>query len=318
MSSVSKVLNDKPDISQETKKRVRKMADKLGYLPNLFAQSLVTKRSYMLGIIVPDLRISFFAAVAQGIYEHALGCGYMPIMLVTDEKPEIERRNLELLASLPVDGILLNVAPGKKNNDLLKSISKNIPVICYDRTANDLDFSSVTVNDVEATKKIIDFLVQNNRKKIAYLGPTKGLSVARDRFKGYREGLKKHNIPLDSKLTLSCTFDLEKAGNKIKQLLESGIRPDAVICMGGLLAYRAGQAILDAQLKIPQDIFLAEYGDNLLPSRLGVTFLTVNQFPYEIGKTAVDLLIDNISDRERYKKPKHVVLDTELIVRKVG
>jgi DNA-binding LacI/PurR family transcriptional regulator len=142
--------------------------------------------------------------------------------------------------------------------------------------------------------------------------------VARDRFKGYREGLKNHNIPLDSKLTLPCTFDLEKAGNKMKQLLESGIRPDAVICMGGLLAYGAGQAILDAQLKIPEDIFLAEYGDNLLPSRLGVTFLTVNQFPYEIGKTAVDLLIENINNKENHTKPKHVVLDTELIVRKVG
>lgn len=319
-ATISKALHDSSDISSETRKKVKKMAREMGYQPNILARSLVRQRSSLLGVIVPDLRISFYSEVIRGIYENAWPRGYEPIIVVNDEHVDQEKRNLEFLYSLNVDGILIDAVPGSKNNDLLKTVSeRGIHIVCYDRIIEELDFSSVTINDEAAAFKIMQFFVENNRRHILFLGPTKELYVAKGRFRGYCKGLEHFKLPFLSELVVECRVDdFNNAEMAMQKALCSGIKIDAVMAVGGLVAYGAGRAILKAQLAIPNDIYLAEFGNNNIVHRLGVPFVTIDQSPYEMGTQAIGLIIDQIENRIASKPSKHLIIDTRLIHRQVG
>ncbi len=295
ISSVSKALNNKLDIGEETREKVKKMASELGYRPNLLAKSLSQKKSFMLGIVVPDLSLSFYVKVLRGIFEEAYKKAYMPILLVNDEKPELEKKNLEFFASLPVDGILINVTPGNQNENLIKSImDQGIPFVSYDRIIHGLNIHSVKIDDIQASYEITTFLISKNRKRILYLGPTSQLSVAEDRFLGYQKALSDNNIILNRCYIVECQLNEDSAYHETKKMLQKCSVPDAILCMGGLVALGAGKAILEAGYTIPEDVILSEFGDNDIVSKLGVPFISVNQSPFEIGKIAVEKLISEI------------------------
>jgi len=318
-ATISKALRDSDDISLITRKKVKALAEELGYRPNLMARSLVSKRSFMLGVIVPNLRISFFSEVTRGIYEEARRQGYEAIIVVNDENFENERRNLEFLSALAVDGILINAVPGVKNNDILKRISeRGIPFVSYDRFVDNFDFHSVTIDDEGAAFKVIEHLVKDGRKNIVFLGPTDTLSVAKGRYRGYRKALKHFNIEYDPRRVVACEIEENDASQKMQQILDEKIPVDAVMCIGGLVAYGAGRVILNSQLYIPSDIALAEFGDNDIVARLGVPFLTVYQFPYKIGVTAVEMVINLIKNPALLEKPEHKIIQTKLIYHKIG
>ncbi len=318
-ATISKALRDGNDISEETRKKVKKVAAQLGYRPNLMARSLIRRRSNMIGVIVPDLRISFFSEVTRGIYEQADLKGFVPILLVHDELCSIERRNLEFLAGLPVEGILLNPAPGGANLKLYHQLkNEGIPIVCYDRQMKNLDVSSVVIDDEKAAFKITEALIENGCRNIMCLGIKAGMSVAEDRYRGYQNALEAKNIPLDPQMSISCDHYIQEGYRTMQAALDNGNIPDAVLCIGGLVAFGAGLAILNAKLRIPEDIRLAEFGDNDIISRLGVPFFTVNQNPYQMGRTAFDLLFDIIENKGRPVGAKHILIDTKLIKREIG
>jgi len=318
-ATISKALRDSDDISENTRKKVKALAEELGYRPNLMARSLVSQRSFMLGVIVPNLRISFYSEVTRGIYEEARRHGYEAIIVVNDDSFENEKRNLEFLSALAVDGILINAVPGEDNNDILKRISdRGVPFVSYDRFVENFDFHSVSIDDEGAAFKVIEHLVNEGRKNILFLGPTDNPSVAKGRYRGYRKALKHFNIEYDSRRVVACVVEEHDAGEKMQQVLDAKIPVDAVMCVGGLVAYGAGRVILNSQLSIPGDIALAEFGDNDIVARLGVPFLTVYQFPYEMGVTAVQMVIDLIQKSALLEKPEHKIIPTKLIYHEIG
>jgi len=315
-ATISKALRDSSDISLKTKETVKRIADEMGYHPNIMARSLVRRQSYMLGVIVPDLRISFFSEAVRGIYERCRMRGYEAIIMANDDDIETEKRNLQFLSSLPVDGILINAAPGTDNNGLLKSIhDQGIPFVAYDRLIDEFDTSSVTIDDEAMAFRVVEYFVQNGRRNIVFLGPVDQPSVARDRYRGYLRGLKEFGIGHIPEWTASCRIEIEDANRVMGVLLDSGLQPDAVLCVGGLIAYGGGRAILQRQLRIPEDILLAEFGDNDIVARLGVPFVTVNQSPYEMGNQAVDLLLEEMAHKSKPNPLRHIIIEGKLIFR---
>ncbi|MDZ7261291.1 MAG: LacI family transcriptional regulator [candidate division KSB1 bacterium] len=316
-ATVSKALRGSSDISRDMQKRVKKLATELGYRPNLMARTLIYRRSYLLGAIIPDLRISFFSEVTRGIYEQARLRGYVAILMVNDEKPENERRNLEFLSDLHVDGILLNPAPGKLNFDMYKRlVEEGFPIVCYDRKLDEFGFSSVTIDDRQAAFRLTSELIKRGRRNILFLGPKSGISVAEERYQGYLDALNDSNIPFNPELVVHSELYAEDSYRVMEGVLTNGLKPDAVLCVGGLVAYGAGKAILEFGLSIPGDIILAEFGDNDIIARLGVPFLTINQNPYKIGQLAVDLLVDEIENEP--SPAKHIIVDTKLLYHELG
>ena len=318
-ATISKALRDGNDISEATREKVKKVAEEMGYRPNILARSLVQRRSFMIGVVVPNLRISFFSEVTRGIYERARERDYEAIIMVNDEHAENEERNLEFLSALGVDGILIDAVPGELNNPVFQRLVKRqIPIVVYDRYIDGMEFDSVTIDDEKACLSVVDYLVKHDRENIVFLGPTENLFVARGRYKGYRTGLKKYNLPFEEKRVVPCDLDPVDAEAKMHALLLSGVTVDAVICVGGLVAFGAGQAILKSGRTIPDHIMLAEFGDNDVVARLGVPFLTVYQFPYEMGRKAVDLLLDNVTSLQEKESYRHEIIDTKLIYHEIG
>ena len=318
-ATVSKALRNSSDISSDMQQRVKKLAGELGYRPNLIARTLVFQRSYLLGVIIPDLRISFFSEVTRGIYEQARLRGYVAILMVNDEKPENERKNLEFLSDLHVDGILLDAAPGRHNYDVYAQlVQEGFPIVCYDRKLDGFEVDSVTIDDRQAAFRLASNLIKQERRKILFLGPHEHFSVAEDRYQGYLDALKSFDIPYCPDLVAHSELYAEDSYRVMKSILNKGLKPDAVLCLGGAVAHGAGSAILQAGFSIPNDMILAEFGDNDVVARLGVPFVTINQNPYKIGKTAVDLLVNEIENGSETKSAKHVIIDTELIHREIG
>ncbi len=318
-STVSKALRKQSDISVEMQKKIKRFADKLGYRPNLLAKSLINKRSNILGVIIPDLRISFFSEATRGIYEEATKNGYETILLVHDENAENEKRKLEFLSDINVDGILLNAVDDKTNINLYKRLhSEGIKIICWDRKLKNSNFNSVTIDDKKASFELTNLLIENGRRKIMFIGPNTGIPVAQDRFEGYLMALRENKIRVKKKLILETERTFESAHNTLYKAIQSGVDFDAIVCVGGLIAFGAGNAILESKLKIPEDILLTEFGDNQIISRLGVPFYTVNQNPYKIGQEAVNLLIKCLENDTNCNKSLNIDVEHNIVYRSTG
>ncbi|MCB0729857.1 MAG: LacI family DNA-binding transcriptional regulator [Ignavibacteriae bacterium] len=318
-STVSKALRKSPDISSTMQEKVKSIADKLGYRPNLLAKSLINKRSNILGVIIPDLRISFFSEATRGIYEEATKNGFESILLVHDENPKNEKQKLEFLSDINVDGILLNSVDENTNLDLYKRLQEEgIKIVCWDRKIRNSNFNSVTINDKKAAYELTNTFIKAGRRKIMFIGPNTGIPVAKDRYDGYLMALKENDIKFNKKLVLQTERTFESSHDTLFQVLKNGTEIDAIVCVGGLVAYGAGNAILESKLNIPDDILLGEFGDNDIISRLGVPFYSVNQNPYQMGKQSVDLLTQCLNDEKICAGSINIEVDHKIISRNTG
>jgi len=318
-ATVSKALRGARDISATTQAEVKRVSEKLGYRPNLLAQSLVNRRSNLIGAVIPDLRISFFSEAARGIYEQAEKRGYEVILVAHDESEISEKRKLEFLSDIRVDGILLNPAAGKANYGLFENLRhEGIQIVCWDRKIEDLDLRSVTVDDEKAAFELTSEIVKEGRKRILFLGPISGISVATDRYKGYLSALKKHGIPFERRLVVESTLHFEDSHRKMHAALAGNSRIDGVVCVGGEVAFGAGTAILEARYSIPDDIILGEFGDNSSIARLGVPYYSVFQNPYEIGKSALNLLVKCINGQGTRGRSENVIVNTKIVHHEMG
>jgi len=318
-STVSKALRKSSDISVEMQKKVKRISDKLGYRPNLLAKSLINKRSNILGVIVPDLRISFFSEAARGIYEEATKSGFESIILVHDENAENEKKKLEFLSDINVDGILLNAVDETTNLNFYKKLqAEGIKIVCWDRKLSDSKFNSVTISDKKASYELTNKFIKAGRRKIMFIGPNTGIPVAKHRYEGYLMALKENGIRFNKNCVLQTERTFESAHNTLYAALQNGADIDAIVCVGGLVAYGAGNAILESKLNIPKDIMLGEFGDNDTISRLGVPFYSVNQNPYQMGKESVDLLIKCINNDTSCMSSVNIEIEHKVIYRNTG
>lgn len=316
-STVSKALRDGSDISIKTRERVKKFAEELGYQPNYLARSLVGKKSKIIGIIVPDISTSFFGFTVRGINENARNHSYETIILVNDENYVEERKNLEFLSKLQVDGIIIDTVPGEHNIDLIRKLNnRGIPFVFIDRKCESIDADSVTTDDIKAGYSLTNYCIKDKRKNIAFIGAFHKLSVADERMQGYKKALENSNIKFDEELIIPIDYKInnDELMNTVRAFIESGKKIDAFICAGGLIAYLVGLVLLEKGYTIPDDILFAEFGDNNIVHRLGVPFITVDQSPYQIGQAALNILIDRInSDSNSKKETHHVHIVSRLI-----
>ncbi len=316
-ATVSKALHDRPDISKETKKKIKDLAKELGYRPNLMARNLVKKRSNIIGIIVPDISTSFFGFTVRGINKKARALSFETIILVNNEDYKVERKNLEFLYNLQVDGIIIDSVPGNHNIDLLQDITdKGLPIVFIDRKCDEILADSVTTNDVKAGYSITKYFIERGKRKIAFVGAIEKLSVAYNRFLGYKKALSDYKIKFNKKLIIPIDYEIDDKilMNKVRKFINSGNEFDAFISTGGLIAYLVGIVLKNEGYSISKDILLGEFGDNNIVHRLGVPFVAIDQSPYEIGQKAMELIYDRIMNPAlKNKKRKNIFVKSQLI-----
>ncbi len=315
-STVSRALRDHPDISPKTKKRVVSLADKLDYHPDSIAQSLQTKKTKTIGVIVPEIKQPFFAAAINGIEELAYAAGYTIIVCQSNETVDREVLVTRSLGSHRVAGLLVSLSRNTKNLDHFKVLQRRgVPIVFFDRVSNDIEASKVVVDDYKGAFDVVEHLIKAGYKRIAHLAGPKNLSISKFRLKGYMDALQQGNLPFNDSMVVYGGLDDTDGIVGFQKLLNLETLPDAIFAVNDPVATGAFVMIKEHGMKIPDDIALAGFSNTYMTSLLDPPLTTVEQPSYEIGKTAAQLLMEQINSNDENFVPKFIVLKTHLIVR---
>lgn len=314
--TVSKVLRDHPDIGEETRKRVLQRVKELDYEPNILARSLVTGRSYLIGLIVPGLIHPFFAEVAKALSKAIVDKGYSLIVSSSEEDPELEAREIRHLLARRLDALVI-ASSGTGTEIFRRMRTQSQPFVLIDRAFDGLEADFVGIDDVAAGRIATTHLIEMGRRNIAHISGRENSTGIR-RKQGYLEALHEHRLPVREDYILSRDFvdtDSQRQGAEaMRQLLDRTPRPDAVFCYNDPIAIGAMNVVLDAGLRIPEDVALVGCGNLNYNEWLRVPLTSIDQRSHLIGQRAGEILLAMIEGRE-WPEPKNVVLEPALVVR---
>jgi len=314
LMTVSKALRSHSDISEETKRRVLKRARELNYRPNWIARSLVTRRTYMVGLIIPDLMHSFFAEVAKGIARKFEPLGYQIVISNSEENPDAEIREIQMLLDRSVDGIIIAAAQPNFRGETFKTLQgRKIPYILIDRLPIGFVGHFVGGKDEEIGLMATEHLIEQGCRKIAHLRGSAS-STGIGRLRGYRRALAKHKLDSAADYVVSGQHEDSTGYEGMRKLLGVSPRPDGVFCYNDPVAAGAIKAILEAGLKVPGDIAVIGAGNILYSDFLRVPLSTIDQSSTLIGETAADLLVECI-EAKNLLAARRVLIPPRLIVR---
>jgi LacI family transcriptional regulator len=315
--TVSKALRDHSDISEETKARVLKRVKETNYRPNLAARALVTGRTNLLGFVVPELMNPFFTEIVRGVSAALHGSGYTLVTTSADQDPKLEKQVIEQLIARRVDALL--VASTQWTVEIFRRVEEaGIPYILIDRNFAGLAAHFVGVNDEEVGALATRHLAEVGSKRIAHIGAAEISSVV-GRMQGYKRALGKLGLTADPEL-ISNVERVEELGDEggykaTKQLLEATPKPDGIFCYNDPTAYGAIAAVLEAGLRVPEDVAIVGCGNLLYNKFLRIPLTSVDQQTAAIGQRAGTLALQLIEAGESLP-PQRILLEPKLVVRK--
>ena len=315
--TVSKVLRNHPDVGDETRERVLARVKELDYRPNLAARSLVTGRTYLIGLVVPDLLHPFFAEIAKSLSEALRQSGYYLIVSSSDEDPDLEEEEINQLLARRLDTLI--IASCRSTVELFFRIEKQkTPYVLIDRSLPGLSANFVGVDDEAvgtlATKHLIDI----GCRRIAHIrGPQTSPGIRR--VEGYKRALTQNGIKvIDNYIITEPTGDVEtrqRGADAMRQILSLKPRPDGVFCFNDPMAMGAMNYALDQGVRIPEDIAVIGCGNLHYDDALSVPLSSINQHSRRIGQEAARIAL-GILESKIMPKPENVVLQPELVVRR--
>lgn len=320
-ATVSRALKNYPDISSETKRRVLALAKQMKYRPNSLAAGLRKRESKVIGVIIPSIVNHFFSSVIKGIMEVAYDEDYRVMLCQSDESFEKEMADANALFSSRVDGVLVSLAHETRSYDHLRSFQDTgIPIVFFDKTPQGMyDVSKVVVDDYKGAYEAVEHLIQQGHRRIAHFQGPLNATTSQNRYLGYRDALRDYGIPLDEHLIFDCKdISLEEGKEFARQLRE--IAPDCtalftitdMVAIGAIIYYR------EMGISVPQDMAVCGFSNNQISTIIEPALTSVIQPSYEMGRTAIRLLLEEIqANKEDVQiKPQTITLKTHLTVRK--
>lgn len=293
--TISKALRNHPDISAEMKGRVLKAVEEMGYSPNLIAKQLSLQKTFILGIVVPDLENSFFAYLVDSIIDAAKEHNYNIILTVSREREVFEKNNIMNLIGMRVDGLLICVSQETANHKVFDYVHRvKIPLVFFDRAVKELNFSYVAFNDKIATIEALNQLISGGYTKIAHFAGYSNTSIGSERCNGYREALISNNIPVREEWIIEGGYEIDDGIKAFEKLSATGKLPEIILAVNDCVASGAYKAIRKAGLKIPDDIGILGYGLSDTARLFSPTLSVIDQDPRKMGRIAANLLIDEI------------------------
>ncbi len=314
--TVSKVLRNHADIGDETRKRVLDRIKELNYTPNLAARGLVTGKTYLVGLVVPDLLHPFFAEIAKALSRALLKKGYCLTISTSEEDPELEENEINRLLSRRLDALV--IATSSTNPALFeRMLQQGPPFILIDRNFPGLATNFIGVDDEAAGMMATEHLIEMGCKRIAHLrGPDNSPGIGR--LKGYEAALAKHKLrSLPGYVTAPRRVDVqsrESGADLMTQLLALDPRPDGVFCYNDPMAIGAIHSILAAGLEVPDDIAVIGSGNLHYDSELRVPLSSIDQQTDSIGERAARLAL-SLLESKTPQRSKSIVLQPQLVIR---
>jgi len=314
--TISKVLRDHPDISQETRQRVLKRMKELNYRPNLAARALVTGRSNIAGLVVPDLVHPFFGQAAKGLSNGLRKKGYSLVLSSSDDDPELERQEIEQLLARRVD--VLIVASTQETMETFRRLEQQkVRYMLIDRKFDGLAANFIGVDDAAAGELATTHLIDAGCRSIAHLGGP-NVSTALGRLEGYRRALQARGF-LVAPEYIEMREHGDDAGERsgyqaMQRILALAPPPDGVFCYNDPTAMGAMKAVLEAGLRIPEDVAIVGCGNVAYADFLRVPLTSIDQQSAVIGERAARMALALLESGPA-TRPKAVLLEPKLVVR---
>jgi LacI family transcriptional regulator, repressor for deo operon, udp, cdd, tsx, nupC, and nupG len=313
-ATVSRALAMPERVSPEARARVFDAIAKIGYVPNPAARSLRSQKTYMVLVVLPNLANTFFSKILRGIEETLFEAGYGMIISDLDGSPEKEAHFAAFTAAGRVDGaILLNGHLfGQSRDGKGAATNLQIPLVALCEAIASADIPQIEIDNRAASRRMTQHLASLGHRSIAYVsGPSENV-LERERFRGYREGLRSSDIPFDPALVIPGDYTIESGIRAGGELARRSDRPSAVFCTSDEMAIGLVRTLLSAGLRVPQDISVAGFDDIEFAAVSQPALTTIRQPRRELGQAAASVLVDLLQGRTT---PKRIRLKTELVTR---
>lgn len=314
ITTVSRALNNHPDISKETRHEIRQLADGMNYQPNIIAQSLVNRSTSTLGVIIPNLETTFFSSMLSGIQHVAAQSGYRVVICQSDESHLSEISNLQALMNNMIDGLLICHTLETSTFDHIRmQMNRNIPIVQFYRVSEELEISKILADDENGAMEVTENLVKSGCKRIAILLGPKYLPITAKREAGYLKMLKKWKIKPDPKLIKYINFSSESVVEAVDGWLTMKPAIDAIFSISDKCAVQIIGYLKSKRIKIPQIINVAGFGNEYTGEIVEPKLTTFDVKTNEIGEAAARVLLEQIISKD--KKPKTILIKGEFIQR---
>lgn len=309
--SVSKALRNHSDISEDTRKKVKKMAKKLGYRPNLVARSLTSSKSKTIGVIIPKVAHFFFASVMEGIYREAKKNGYEIFLGVSFEDEEQEKKLLETMMEMRVDGLLISLTQQTKDPKRFKEIrNMGIDLVFFDRGLKDIGFSYVRTEDRKSAKKGVKELIDMGYTDIAHLAGFSYSEIGFDRKNGFIDAMKEADLQISDSTIVEGGFSEEDGFKGFQQLIDTHGIPEAIFTATYPVGLGALQCMKHNNIN-PKDVKVLSFGRSDFNDYLEHPFLCIDQPTQVLGEKATQQLLEEMRS-ENSTSPELIELPSNI------
>jgi LacI family transcriptional regulator len=316
-ATVSRALSNHPGISDKTKKSVHETASQLNYKRNRIASSLRSGKTHLIGVIIPSAEINFFGSVVHGIESVANTQGYNVLLYQSNESREYEEKGLESFLSARVDGILVSIAKDTTDYSHLKEIkARGIPIVFFDRSNDDLGIDSVVIDDYKGAFVATEHLIAKGYRRIAHISGPQHLKNFYDRLRGYMGALQANKIKADPTLVYHGNVSIQSGKEGVQHLWARPEPPDAIFATEDFTALGAISELKERKIKIPEEVGIIGFANELFGEHITPRLSTVGQQTIQMGKSALNLLVDLIEKKEMTgHRQQKIVLEPLLICR---
>ena len=314
IATVSRVINNNPNVNPKTRIKVQQVIKDLKYTPNRVAKRLRNRNasSNLLGVLVPDIQNPFYVEVLRGIEDVAYENKYAIIMCNFAQDERKAKLYLDIMQSESIDGLI--AAPtSEEDANVVNMVKTGLPIVCVDRGLSEVDVDVVLVENKKGAYSAIDYLAKSGYKRIAYISGLPNIPSSRQREAGYLDALNDNGLRVDRDLIKYGNSRHESGVELCEELLNLSNPPDALFTGNNLITLGALETIHKRGLNIPKDIAIIGFDDMYWSISLNPPLTAVRQPAYEIGRRAAEQLIIRISDPSR--PAVRMVLKTELMVR---
>lgn len=312
-ATVSRALNDHKDVNEQTKQKILKICNEVGYSPNAIARGLVKQNTYTIGLLVPDITNPYYPEVARGVEDEASKEDYNVFLCNTNWDMMKEVDYFNLLLAKRVEGII--IAP--VSDDTMKFVEKftdRLPIVFLGTRIEGEKYNYVVIDNVKGAEMITEYLIGLGHRKIAFIGGTKDSGTFSDRVLGYKNALKKNNIEIDENMIKICGYRKVDGSNALKAMAKEANLPTAIFAVNDLLALGIIDAAENISLSIPEDISLVGFDDIPYASLPKIRLTTVSQPKDHIGREAIRILLEKIENKNTRVGLQRIV-QPELIIR---
>lgn len=314
-ATVSRALQDNPRIGKKMIQAVKELAEKMNYHPDPVAHHLRTGKGSVIGVIVPRIDRTFFASVIGGIERVAGEAGYSVIISQSNESYENEKAAVRAMLMKKVDALAISLAAETTDYSHFDPfLSKNIPLVFFDRTPETLRVNKIEVNNFESSYQSVCHLLQQGCRRIAHLSGPLNLNVYRDRRKGYEQALADHRIPFDASL-VKDGITLETGKRAAIEFLQSGSLPDGIFCAGDFSAIGVMHGLRAAGISVPREVAVIGFANEPFCEFVDPPLSSVDQLTLPIGEEVASLLLREMEVPAGERMPRTVELAARLVVR---